>query len=191
MKTGDRNIRKRDVLFVAGVMAFSVLFTGCGKSKTDDGTTTAQAETSSGSGVQQEVLSFVGEKLPAISADRDKAIDIYNKAVADKLKSEEMMMNLKDSAMPALQSYINALDAIEVKIQLIDGLLTLFGLHGQTAHDGFADAGIKIDIIAVDGSDQIILLTLDSRLRDVSGHEIIDSRAEAIDICPGPLFGYT
>lgn len=147
MKTGDRNIRKRDVLFVAGVMAFSVLFTGCGKSKTDDGTTTAQAETSSGSGVQQEVLSFVGEKLPAISADRDKAIDIYNKAVADKLKSEEMMMNLKDSAMPALQSYINALDAIEAES---DEVKTLKDLTRQSVEKQYS--AMRMVVTAIEDS---------------------------------------
>ena len=106
---------KRNVLFVAGVMAVSFMFTGCGKSKTDESGATTQEQSVSGSEVQAEVISFVGEKLPAIAAERDKAIEVYNKALADKLKSEEMLLNLKDSAMPALQSYINELDAIEIK----------------------------------------------------------------------------
>ena len=115
MKIGNGTFKKkRNVLLVAGVMAFSMFFTGCGKSKDDAGETTAKEQTASGNDVQAEVVSFVGEKLPAISAERDKAIEIYNKAVAENLKSDEMMLNLKDSAMPALQNYINELNAIEV-----------------------------------------------------------------------------
>ena len=126
MKTVNGSFKKkRNVLLVAGVMAFSMLFTGCGKSKNDEEKPASESEAVSSSDVQKEVLSFVGEKLPAISANRDKAIEVYNKAVADNLKSDEMLMNLKDTAIPALQAYIDELDAIEINSEEVKALKDL------------------------------------------------------------------
>ena len=47
------------------------------------------------------------------------------KAVADNLKSDEMLMNLKDTAIPALQAYIDELDAIEINSEEVKALKDL------------------------------------------------------------------
>ena len=99
--------------FMTFLLALSMvlLFVGCGKKDEEEVATEAAAGTKS---VQEEIVQFVNTDLPAIAADRDSAVNIYNQYFADgsDQDSEAWRSKLETEALVSYNTYLDNLNAL-------------------------------------------------------------------------------
>lgn len=94
---------KKKVYILALTVALACSVVACGK------------KGNSKSDIRNDVLEFVNEELPAISADRDVAVNVYNAYFTlEKADKEQFLADLEQTAIPSMESYIDKLNKIEV-----------------------------------------------------------------------------
>ncbi|MBR3537443.1 MAG: hypothetical protein IKQ49_00705 [Eubacterium sp.] len=84
--------------------------TGASSGVTEQGSTEATIT------LQEEILSFVGQELPAIEAERNEAVSLYNSYYTEngEKDSDKWMTILSDKALPKYDSYLKKLNDIPV-----------------------------------------------------------------------------
>lgn len=107
---------KKNLFAVILTLVFACVAVGCGKKEDDTKTK-----------IQKDVVTFVNESLPAISADRDLAISIYNTYfTAENIDLQSFLGDLQETAIPGMESYIANLTAIETQTDEVAGLKELY-----------------------------------------------------------------
>lgn len=108
-------------LYIITLVALALcLFTGCGKKKEE---TTEDPNKA----LKDEVVEFVNNKLPAIEKDRDNAVAIYNSYFeSEDVDLEQFSTELQGTAIPAMQTYVDNLTAIEVSTDEVKALKDLY-----------------------------------------------------------------
>lgn len=107
---------KKKIYVAALALALVCSVTGCGKKEEDP-----KAE------IQQDIVAFVNDELPAISADRDNAISIYNTYFSvEDLDIQSFLSDLRGTAIPDMETYTANLSAVETKTEEVAELKNLY-----------------------------------------------------------------
>lgn len=107
---------KKKIYVAALVLALVCSVAGCGKKKEDP-----KAE------LREDIVTFVNDELPAISADRDNAISIYNTYFsAEDLDIQSFLNDLRGTAIPGMETYITNLSSVETNTEEVEELKSLY-----------------------------------------------------------------
>lgn len=141
---------KKKLYMMALVVVLAVLATGCGKkdSKKDV--------------LRNDIVEFVNEELPAIQADRDNAIDIYNSYfTAENADMDKFLADLKDNALTDMETYIANLSAIEVSTDEVAELKELYLQSSRKQYEA-----MKLVISAIEGEKPEYLTQADGLIEE-------------------------
>lgn len=107
---------KKKLFAVILTLALACVAVGCGKKEDDTKTK-----------IQKDIVTFVNESLPAISADRDVAIAIYNTYfTAEDIDLQSFLGELQETAIPYMEIYIVNLTAVETQTDEVAALKDLY-----------------------------------------------------------------
>ncbi len=121
------------------ILAFSL--SACGKDKEK---TTTESENL----IQSDIIEFVNVELPAITADRDNAISIYNSYFSSSdVDKEAFLSDLKNNAIPGMETFITNLQAVEVSTPEVQALKNTYLLATQKQHEA-----MKMVVLAIEGN---------------------------------------
>ena len=161
-------MKKRLAMLLTGLL-LALGLTACG-SKNEE-TSTADAGTTEGVGatteatvtLQAEILSFVGTELPAIEAERNEAVSLFNAYFAEGSDhdSDKWMTTLSEQALPKYDSYLAKLNAIPV---VHDDVATLKKLYVESAD--LQRAAIEDVINAIKNVDTSLLEYAQNKVND-------------------------
>ena len=150
-------MKKRRFLLLLMVLT-ALLATSCGKKK-DDATEAAEEKSSA---VKEECIDFVGTKLPAIAQERNEAIALYNKDFAGgSVDTDQLLTDLKNTAIPKMESYINKLSAIETTSKEVTDLKVCYMQSAQKQYDA-----MKMVVSAVEGENPDYLMQADNLINE-------------------------
>lgn len=129
MKKGyTMNIMKKKIcVLLTGVMIACTLI-ACGKEKE---TEVVEEEINV---VQEDLVEFINEELPAIAADKNNAMAIYNSYFTGvDIDNEALVADLKANVLPSMETYITNLSAIQVDTSEVEEIkqLYLVGIQKQ------------------------------------------------------------
>ena len=143
-------------LYIITLVALALcLFTGCGKKKEE---TTEDPNKA----LKDEVVEFVNNKLPAIEKDRDNAVAIYNSYFeSEDVDLEQFSTELQGTAIPAMQTYVDNLTAIEVSTDEVKALkehyrsegAKLKSLEQEASKELKLAESIRKDFVGADGQE--------------------------------------
>lgn len=86
--------------------------------------------------LQEDLTTFVNEKLPAIESKRNNAVKIYNSYFeSNDVDLEAFATELQGTAIPDMTSYIDELSAIELKTDEVKSLRDLYLQSAQKQLD--------------------------------------------------------
>lgn len=106
---------KKKIYAAALTLMLACAFTGCGKKE----------ETVNK--VQEEIVTFVNESLPAINSDRENAIAVYNTYfTSEDADLQQYLANLNDTAIPDMETYVANVTAIETESEEVTNLKSLY-----------------------------------------------------------------
>ena len=129
--------------FMAATMIFGV--TACGEPKDVENQT--EAATEAGVTVGSEVEKFINVDLPSISADRDKAVGLYNDYFKNpgSLDSEEWLRALKNDGLSSFDQYLEKLKNFEYSTPEVKSLQSTYLQSAQYQRDaiGYVVSGIE------------------------------------------------
>lgn len=148
---------KKKVYLLLLTLAMALSVAGCGKS--DKGSNDEKA-------LKDEIVKFVNEDLPGISADRDSAVSVYNQYFEEgaDMDSETWLASLENQAIVDYEIYLHNLDEIVVTTPEVTNLKTLFKQSAQNQYDAMADVINAIkngDTSLLDSAEEKIALSED------------------------------
>ena len=109
---------KKKMCIAAMAVVMMCSMAGCGKNS--DKTT----ETMS---VQEDVVEFVNEELPAIRTYRDSAIATYNSYFSSENTDLDTFVNdLETKAIPDMETFISSLEAVDIDTEEVNSLRNLY-----------------------------------------------------------------
>jgi len=121
------NVKKKICIFVTGVMMACTLI-ACGKDKAPEA---VEEEVNV---VQEDLVEFINEELPAIAADKNNALAVYNSYFtgAD-IDNDALVADLKANVLPSMETYITNLSAIQVDTPEVEEIkqMYLVGIQKQ------------------------------------------------------------
>ncbi len=127
---------KKKIYIVAMILALSATLCGCGKKEEKEDTAS----------VRDDVIEFVNQELPAIEADRNSAIAVYNSYfVSDDVDLDLFVSNMNSSAIPSMETYISNLTAIEVATDEVVILKNMCLQCAQKQHDAMKKVVLAIE----------------------------------------------
>ena len=147
---------KKKILILALALGLSMGAVSCGKEEAD--TTATQpvaASTEKKMTLQDEILIFVGDSLPSISGDRDRAVLLYNDyftAAGNEKDSEKWMTTLSEEALPKYDTYLSNLKALKTTFPEVTQLKELYLASAQLQRDA-----IQLVVDAIKNADSSIL----------------------------------
>lgn len=142
---------KKKIYILAFVMVFAVLTVGCGKKKDSPEDV-----------LKNDIVEFVNEELPAIQADRDNAIDIYNSYFAEEyVDMDKFLADLKNNALTDMETYIANLSAIEVSTDEVAALKDLYLQSSRKQYEA-----MKLVISAIEGENPEYLTQADGLIQE-------------------------
>lgn len=137
---------KKKIFTAVLILSLSVSMIGCGKKGSDKDS------------LKNDIIEFVNDELPSISEDRDNAIDIYNSYfTTEDVDMDNFLVNLKESALPKMQTYITNLTAIEVSTDEVSGLKDLYLQSSQKQYEA-----MTLVVSAIEGENPEYLTLADS-----------------------------
>lgn len=129
---------------MAAVLAFAV--TACGEPKDVENPTEAASGESEVT-VGSEVEKFINVDLPSISADREKAVSLYNDYFKNpgSLDSEEWLRALKNDGLYYFDQYLENLNKFEYTTAEVKSLQSTYLQSAQYQRDaiGYVVSGIE------------------------------------------------
>lgn len=148
---------KRKIIALALGMALSFGATACGSEAPATGSpATPQTSTvEAGPTLQQEILTFVGDSLPSIAGDRDRAVLLYNDyftAAGNEKDSDKWMGTLSQEALPKYDTYLSNLKALKTVNPEVGSLKELYLASAQLQRDA-----IQLVVDAIKNADSTIL----------------------------------
>lgn len=109
---------KKKIYMLALTVALACTAFGCGKKETKEDPAAA---------LKSDIVEFVNEELPAIKSQRDSAISSYNAYFSSEdMELDAFLNDLKNTALPGMESYIEQLTAIEVSTDEVAALKDLY-----------------------------------------------------------------
>lgn len=134
-------MKKRFLLAILS-LTFACSLCACGKKEAEEQPTT-EATTEA---VQDDIVSFVNDSLPAIESQRESAVGIYNSYFVDETPELETFLNaLTNQAIPQMEDYIVALTAIDTKSTETSELKSLYIQSAQKQHDAMQMVATAIE----------------------------------------------
>ena len=128
-------MKKLKYLLLAALMCLALA--GCGKK--DEDTTEAATEASSDAAVkpQDEIVQLVNVDLPAIAADRDSAVAIYNKYFEEgaDIDSEAWKNQLQNEALTSYDTYLTNLKALSYQNGEVQNLVDIYVKSAEYQRD--------------------------------------------------------
>ena len=141
-------------LFLAVCVVFSVC--ACGKKKE------AETEEAKVDEVKTECMNFVGKQLPSIAQDRNEAVSLYNKDfAASTVDTTVLLTDLKETAIPRMETYINNLTAFETKTEEVTELKNYYLQSAQKQYEA-----MKMVVSAVEGENPDYLMQADNLINE-------------------------
>ncbi len=120
-------MKKKICILLTGMMIACSLM-ACGKDKNGN------TKVDDANIVQEDLVEFINDELPGISADKDSALSVYNSYFtgAD-IDNAALVADLKNNAIPSMETYISNLNAIEVETTEVQEIkqLYLMGIQKQ------------------------------------------------------------
>ena len=96
--------------------------------------------------IKADVIEFVNEELPAIEGDRNTAVSIYNSYfTSDNTDLEHFSSDLQNTAIPAMDTYMNNLNSIEVSTDEVKALKDLYTQSAQKQLDAMKKVAASIN----------------------------------------------
>ncbi len=122
--------KKIYALFLTVLMVLSVA--ACGKKEDSSKDDTA---------LKEEVVKFVNEDLPSISAERDSAVSLYNQYFEEGagMDSETWLSSLEGTAIVDYEIYLHNLEALVVTTPEVTNLKTLYQQCAQNQYGAMQD----------------------------------------------------
>ena len=120
-------MKKKICILLTGVMIACSLI-ACGKDKSEE------AKVDETNAVQEDLVEFINDELPGIAADKDSALSIYNSYfTGSDIDNAALVADLKNNAIPSMETYITNLNAIEVETTEVQEIkqLYLMGIQKQ------------------------------------------------------------
>lgn len=118
-------MKKKKIYGLLIMIMMLCMATACGKKGNDDKTD-----------VKTDLLKFVNEELPEIESKKETAINIYNSYFeTENLDITVFLNDMEQTAIPSMQSYMDALEAIEVSTDEVKNLKDLYSLGCQLQLD--------------------------------------------------------
>lgn len=120
-------MKKKICLLLTGMMLACSLM-ACGKDKS------GEAKVDDANAVQEDLVEFINDELPGIAADKDSALTIYNSYfTGSDIDNAALVADLKNNAIPSMETYITNLNAIEVETTEVQEIkqLYLMGIQKQ------------------------------------------------------------
>ena len=149
-------MKKRAILLLT-VVCVLLSVCACGKKKEE----TTEAEKTENP-VIADCASFVNEKLPAISKDRDEAVALYNEGfTGDSVDPQKVLSSLKNTAIPKMEIYINALSAIETTTDEVTQLKDCYLRSAQKQYEA-----MKMVVSAIEGENSDYLMQADNLISE-------------------------
>ncbi|MGN0151006.1 MAG: hypothetical protein ACI39Q_00910 [Wujia sp.] len=147
---------KKKIYAAALTLMLACAVVGCGKKEDKDDPKAA---------VRQDVVEFVNDELPAISADRDHALGVYNSYFEnDDVDIKSFLSDLQNTAIPEMETYITNLSAIEVATDEVTGLKDLYVQCAQKQCDA-----MKMVASAIEEENPEFLTQADEMISEASG----------------------
>ncbi len=128
---------KKKIYIISMVLALSAALCGCGKKEKEKKDTVS---------VKDDVVEFVNDELAPIETDRNNAIAIYNSYFAtEDVDLEIFVTNMKDNAIPSMETYISNLTTIEVSTDEVTALKNICLQSAQKQYDAMKKVVLAIE----------------------------------------------
>lgn len=120
---------KKIIIFVSLMTVAACGLVGCGKDK-------SKGQESKDVSVQQDIVEFVNEEVPAIRTYRDSAIATYNSYFEESnMDTDTFLQELTTSAMPDMQTFIDKLEDVDIDTAEVEELRGLYVSSAQKQYD--------------------------------------------------------
>ncbi|MBR3599325.1 MAG: hypothetical protein IKL53_05525 [Lachnospiraceae bacterium] len=122
-------MKKKICILLTGVlMALSLV--ACGKDDKKDNKEVTENV------VQADLVEFINDELPGIASDKDNALNIYNSYFAGSdMDNAAFVADLKNNAIPSMETYISNLSAIEVETTEVEEIKQLYLMGVQKQYE--------------------------------------------------------
>lgn len=118
-------MKKKICIILTGLMMVCSL-AACGKEKKEE---KVAEDTIS---VQEDLVEFINEELPGIAENKDNALSIYNSYFTGaSIDNAALVADLKNNAIPNMETYIADLNAIEVETAEVEEVKQLYLMGAQ------------------------------------------------------------
>lgn len=122
-------MKKKICIMLTGVMMACALV-ACGKNKTEE------TSTDTANVVQEDLVEFINDELPGIATDKDNALTIYNSYfTGQSIDNTAFVADLKNNAIPSMETYISNLSAIEVETAEVEEIKQLYLMGVQKQYE--------------------------------------------------------
>ncbi len=176
-------MKKKIAMLLTGIL-LALGMTACG-SKEETSTDMAASATEGGASteaamtLQDEILSFVGTELPAIEAERNEAVALFNAYFSENSDrdSDKWMTTLTEQALPKYDSYLSKLNAIPVVHEDVANLKKLYVESADLQR-----AAIEDVINAIKNVDTSLLEYAQNKVNDSHG-KLQEYETKLRDLC--------
>ncbi|MBQ8166139.1 MAG: hypothetical protein IJZ96_03785 [Lachnospiraceae bacterium] len=177
------NVKKRICIILTGAMMACALM-ACGKDKGED------VVADEGNVVQEDLVEFINEELPAIAADKNNALSIYNSYFTGiDIDNDALVADLKNNALPSMETYISNLSAIQVDTPEVEEIkqLYLVGIQKQyeamkmvvnAVENQMPDYLVQAEALIVEA--EIYMTDYEAKVVEVAGNNQITINSETI-----------
>ncbi len=150
---------KKRIYVLMLTLCVALSFCACGKKKGENAT---EAAVEAANPAVAECVDFVNTKLPAIAADRDAAVALYNEDFASStVEPEKILADLRDTAIPQMETYINNLTAIEVTTPEVTEFKNLYLQSAQKQYEA-----MKMVVSAIEAENTDYLMQADNLISE-------------------------
>ena len=148
---------KKKIIVLALGICLSLGVTACGSESAETGEGAVSSETATTEAkipLQKEILTFVGESLPSISGDRDRAVQLYNDYFNEggEKDSDKWMTTLSQEALPKYETYLSNLKGLKTSNDEVTTLKNLYLESAELQRDA-----IQLVVDAIKNADSTIL----------------------------------
>lgn len=129
---------KKKLYIFSMLLALACATFGCGKEEKKDVTEEVS--------VKEDVVEFINDELTPIEAYRNSAIAVYNSYFAtEDVDLNLFITNMKDSAIPSMETYISNLTNVEVATTEVTTLKNLCLQSAQKQHDAMLKIVLAVE----------------------------------------------
>lgn len=122
-------MKKKICIILTGLMMVCSL-AACGKDNKEE------KPADEGVTVQEDLVEFINDELPGIAENKDNALSIYNSYfTGDSIDNDALVTDLKNNAIPSMETYISELNDIEVDTAEVEEIKQLYMMGVQKQYE--------------------------------------------------------